>query len=595
LPIFSNPLGLLALLGIPAVLAIHFLQRKSIELPVSTLFLLDRTQRESKSGRRFDRLLQSMPLWMQLLSVLLLTWLLAEPRYQKPRSVQRVAVVLDASASMSVFKDATLSALREKLPSLQGAASSLEFTVFESTPGRPRLFAGDSVEKLIASLADWHPRGGALDPTQAIRLARSLVSQEGIVVYVTDTPLDPPPFDARQFSVGQPVENVGFTGVSFTQEGDTLVWRALVRNYGNTSVERSWSLKSPTGRSEPRVLRLQPGGMASLQAAFPGGTNRARVSLEGDAFRLDDVLPLVRPQSKPLNLFVATSDSFADLAKRLLRSLNAVTQVPAAAMADLALVAYAPSDPAPPAGNAAVFLHDATQGGAYLKGDIIAEQHPLLEGLNWQSLLVRETVSLERFSSDRVLLWQGERALIFLRETPASNERAATRQLCFNFDLRLSNAATQPAFIVLMHRFAESVRAEKVAASAELLETLQPIAVAARRGSEGAPAPELQLTALDPDGKPLPPITLRPGETPVAPADPGFLTISQGGAPLLEGAVHLGDTREADFSQCQRIDSLQAAAKGTIERHTREDPLWRVWLLALAGILLVSWRGTCNL
>ena len=144
---FSNPLGLLALLGIPAVLAIHFLQRKSVELPVATLFLLDRTQRESASGRRFDRLMQSVPLWMQLLAVLLLTWLLTEPRYQKPRSVQRVAVVLDASASMSVFKDATLSALRDKLPTLQGTASALELTVFESTPGKPRLFAGDSPER----------------------------------------------------------------------------------------------------------------------------------------------------------------------------------------------------------------------------------------------------------------------------------------------------------------------------------------------------------------------------------------------------------------------------------------------------------------
>ena len=48
----TNPLGLLALLGIPAVLAIHFLQRKAVELPVSTLFLLERTQREAASGRR---------------------------------------------------------------------------------------------------------------------------------------------------------------------------------------------------------------------------------------------------------------------------------------------------------------------------------------------------------------------------------------------------------------------------------------------------------------------------------------------------------------------------------------------------------------
>ena len=93
--------GLLALLGIPAVLAIHFLQRKAKELPVSTLFLLEHTRREAASGRRFERLIPSIPLWMQLLSVLLLAWFLAEPRYRKAGSIQRVAVVLDSSAQQN--------------------------------------------------------------------------------------------------------------------------------------------------------------------------------------------------------------------------------------------------------------------------------------------------------------------------------------------------------------------------------------------------------------------------------------------------------------------------------------------------------------
>ncbi|MEI7928904.1 MAG: BatA domain-containing protein [Verrucomicrobiales bacterium] len=112
----ANPYGLWALIGLPVVIAIHFLQRKSIVLHVSTLFLLEKTQRESASGRRFDRLMNSVPLWMQLLAILLLTWLLCEPRYQKPRSTQRIAVVLDSSASMAVFKDRMLEQLAKSCP-----------------------------------------------------------------------------------------------------------------------------------------------------------------------------------------------------------------------------------------------------------------------------------------------------------------------------------------------------------------------------------------------------------------------------------------------------------------------------------------------
>ena len=77
--VLTNPLGFWALLGIPAVIVIHFLQRQAKVIPVSTLFLLAQTQRESVSGRRFDRLTNSIPLWLQLLMVLLLTWILVEP------------------------------------------------------------------------------------------------------------------------------------------------------------------------------------------------------------------------------------------------------------------------------------------------------------------------------------------------------------------------------------------------------------------------------------------------------------------------------------------------------------------------------------
>ena len=115
------------------MLLIHFLQRKAKVVPVSTLFLLEKTMRESMSGRRFDRLMNSIPLWMQLLAVLLLTWLLVEPRYAKPRSVQRIAVVLDSSASMEPFRDRLATELAKQLPDLLGPASVAELTLFEST------------------------------------------------------------------------------------------------------------------------------------------------------------------------------------------------------------------------------------------------------------------------------------------------------------------------------------------------------------------------------------------------------------------------------------------------------------------------------
>jgi hypothetical protein len=580
----ANPLGLLALLGIPAVLAIHFLQRKAVELPVSTLFLLERTHRDAASGRRLERIIPSIPLWMQLLAVLLLAWFLAEPRFQKSGSVQRIAIVLDSSASMSVFKNEAIARLPAELPRFQGPASTIELTVIESAPSRPRLYAGSSIVELKAALEKWQPLDGLTDPTQALRLARSLVSREGTVIYLTDTPTDSLPFEARLIAVGDPVENVGFTGVTFATEEGALVWRALVRNYSKTAVDRTWSIQTATGGTEPRKIHLDPGALVTLRSAFPTDAKNVRLVLTPDRFPLDDTLPLVAPKLKSLALFTATSPAFADLTEKLLRALDAAIPTNDAATADLSITSYDPLDPVLPPGNSVIFVEDSTRSGAYLKGGILAEPHPLLDSLNWQSLLVRETIELDRLCTDTVLLWQDKRPLIFLREKPATEKQPATRQLCFNFDFRLSNTSNQPAFIVLLHRFAESIREAKVAPTSANLETGQPIKITS------APGLPLQITATDLTGKPL----SSPASTSQAPATPCFLTIRQNETTLLDAAVFFADTREADFSACGKSDPAATANPSTIERHTKPDPLWRVWILALIAALLVSWKFTAG-
>ncbi|MEK7950421.1 BatA domain-containing protein [Luteolibacter soli] len=588
----TNPAGLWALLGIPAVLAIHFLQRQAVIIPVSTLFLLEKTQRESASGRRMDRLMNSVPLWMQLLGVLLLTWLLAEPRYQKARSTQRVAIVLDSSASMAVFKDKLKEKIVASLPDLQGHATALELTVLESTPGRPKLFAGDNKDDLAKALDAWQPRAGLTDPAQALRLARSLVAREGIVVYATDTPIDSPPFDARLLSLGEPIDNVGFTGVSIGEKEGAKVFQALVRNYSAHANSRTWQVELPDGtRTEPRQIDLEPNAIVTLQAAFPEKAERLKLVLSPDKFTLDDVLPIVVPQPKKLALFASTGGAYDELTKKLLRSLEATESVNDTATADLTILSYDPLDPVLPAGHAIVFVKDETKGGAYLKGGIVAEKHPLIDALNWQSLLVRETIQLQRRQSDTVLLWQGERPLIFLRETPATPETPASRQLCFNFDLRLSNASTLPAFIVMLHRFAEELREAKIAPMTQLLESGQPLTLAAKTGHE---APALSIQTLGLDGKVVKTDTL-PAAARVkidAPLEAGFIKVRQGDTDLLTASVHFADTREADFSACKPENTLDQGSAAAVERHTDEDHWWRAWFLLLLAALLVSWHFT---
>lgn len=569
---FANPLGLLSLLAIPAILTIHFLQRKSITIPISTLFLLERTQREAVSGRRFERLIPSVPLWMQLLAVLLIAWLLSEPRFQKENSVQRVAIVMDASASMQVFKKDAIDALKAKLPGLQGSASSMEIVLLSALPGTDRIYSGNSTDEMIAALEKFSPNAGVTDPSYALRLARSIISNEGILIYLTDTPLEKIPYEAQLISVGRPVENVGFTGVSFEKIEGALTFRAIVRNYGTSPTSRSWSLVTKNGRSEAREFEIKPGAFATIQAAFPENAELVRLELSSDEFTLDDVLPMVAPQPKELKLFAATSPAFRDLSQKLLRSLAATTSSNDAAESDLVISSYDPLDPVVPQSNAILFVEDPSSAGKYLSGGILAEAHPLMDGINWQALLVRETLELPRNPSDRVLLWQEKRPLIFLRE------EAGKSILCFNFDLRLSNATQQPAFIVLLHRFAETLRDKKVAPQKLNLETGQPIKITS------TPGIPLEVSAVDPLGK-----SIEVPSAGFAPPAPGFITMKQGETILLDAAAQFADTREADLSKTAPAEVESFSTNASVQNHTTPDPLARLWILLLLLALIVAW------
>lgn len=587
MPSFANLAGLWALLGIPAVILIHFLQRKAKLIPVSTLFLLDKTQREASSGRHFDRLTQSIPLWMQILGVLLLTWLLLEPRYPLARSTQRIALVLDSSASMTVSKDRLLVQLAKDLPALKGFATEVEYTVLESTPGKPRLYAGKSTEELLNALKDWQPLAGVTDPTQALRLARSLVSREGIIIYASDTPSESLPFEAIQLSVGKAIENVGFTGVAFENKEGALLWRATLQNYSDQDVTRTWYVDSGKGApAEPKTVSLPARSLVTLQSNFPSQAQRIQLKLSGDEFATDDTLRIVRPVPKKLTIEAAPA--LAALNKKLLRAIEQLTPG-TAADADITLASYDPLDPTPVQGNAVIFVDDATQGGQYLAGGIIAEKHPLLDGLNWQSLLVRETIALELRPNDQTLLYQDKRPLILLRSLPATAERPACQQLLFNFDPRLSNIENQPALIVILLRFIEQIRAVKVAPSQENLETSQPIALASNSTTPPVPVRLMELSA---SGEALRTKEVDPNIPLTAPELPGYFRYQQGESTLLEAATYFADTREADFRECAEVNQLADAQAAAIQAHSKGDPYWHLWLLALIGILLVSWYFT---
>ncbi len=574
---FANIVGFWALLGIPVILWIHFLQRQSQVLIISTLFLLDVLDRESVQGRKFDRIRNSIPLWLQLLAVLLLTWVLVQPRWTMENSVQKIAIILDSSASMRAFKKAAIDILQKEISGLGRGAKTMELTLLESTSNGAPIYNGISPLDLIASLEKWTPFSPTHDPGPALRVGRSLAGPKGTLLFVTDHVVETPGYDATVLSVGSPIPNVGFAGSDVDTSVTPASWQALVKNYSITPQNREWFLQSGNQRTETRNLELQPSETRTLQGRFPAGAVGITLRLAPDQFNQDDSAPIVIPKPKELAIAKKSDSKLDKVLTSIMESIENRVPPSSDSGVDLFITTYDPLSPTETEPVSIVLLSQDVPGRQFFNGPIVAANHPLIAALNWQGLIARSGPGMPIGPEDTILLWQGDRPLIFLRQSPAPRN-----QLVFNFDLASSNVEKLPSFIVLIHRFIESIRENKIApltANHELHEMLK---VSCDR-SENAPALDLIFNGVKTS------LPLNWIKTLQAPGEPGFFEVRQGDKNLLFGGAQFADTREADFSQAQSSNTLAALSSTATNEHTRKDDAWPIWVLLTLLSVLLSW------
>src|SRR5262247_1864721 len=100
MPVFTFSFAFIALLAVPALIAIYWLRNQSRERRVSSLLLwLDERQRW-EGGRRIHRLQTPLLFFLERRSILLIVMAAAGPMMRAGESGRPLVVVLDASFSM---------------------------------------------------------------------------------------------------------------------------------------------------------------------------------------------------------------------------------------------------------------------------------------------------------------------------------------------------------------------------------------------------------------------------------------------------------------------------------------------------------------
>ncbi len=524
---FLQPLGLLALLGIPAVIALHLFRRRFAPRRVSALFLWEAADRTAVSGRTVERLHRNPSFWFELLAAAFLGLLCAGPRLPWTQPARHLVVVLDGSASMlasdgaRTFRDAALQEVTARIEQLPRRS---RVTVIQSG-SPPRLLTGPAAfpAEATARLADFRPGIGRHDLGPALALAQEIAGNAAVLLVTDDYAPDrfAPELELR--SVGTAQDNVGFTHVARTREKGQEKAFVTIASFSTRAERRRLTLRAAEQVVATRDVALAPGERLHFSFDLPDRTptleatldeladaaTRSAANATADALPVDDhawlapIAPRVVALACTLEPALAVAlglMSRPDAPSRVDRWCALVNDAVARPEAEAHLVVAAAAATGAAAWSLVVPPCADAERRDLIGPFLIEKRHPLLRGLTLDGIVWSLPVGHS---------WSGA-PLISAGDLPMLTEETVGERHGFTlaFDPARSSLQRSPDWPILLVNLAEMRRAELpgpertnlstgdafVARGAgEGIFTVRAL-VATARGEPGAPA-EREVTA----------------------------------------------------------------------------------------------------
>lgn len=563
IPHFTNTAALWALLAIPLIIAVHFLQHRTKVQPTATLFLLEALAPEAHEGNIWDRLRTSRAFWMQILATLLLTWVLAAPAWPGKDARQTVVFILDDSADMAPFREEAVRAVSGDMDVIRQSGIPANWVLLGSRPSSRPLYRGTDSRQALHAMDLWQPREGTHDLSPALRTATAIAGPTGITRLVTSTARRVPPGQSAR-GVGRPLDNAGFAGITPVEDSGPARWRIAVKNNSSAPLQSAVIIHTEDGRPPAkRPLHLNPGAVTEFEYSLPPECGKAVLRLPPDAFPADDALLLVRTVPKPVTVGMDVPEKAGETFRNIMNGLPGFTPAPAGSAPSLCLLTEK-TENAGKTGSPSIML---AAGGKPSSGPVTAEQHPLTDGLNWSGLLVPSIGAMSPGEKASVLLWQGEEPLAWVEE----------KRLFLNWPWEKSNADRVPAPLLMIRRFMQSVQEQLP-------------------GTRYGNLPGGTLLSVPAGGKLIQ--TTPGGERRESvfsgrlPEEAGYVEILSPGTektPLFQGSVWFSDARMGDFSHCSTFDTGLPRPHEETLRHMKHGPLAPLWLALAVLALVISW------
>ena len=463
---FVNPWGLLALLAVPVIIAIHLFRRRYPVRRVAGLFLWIGATRVQDAGRTRDRLAVTPSLLLELLAAILLALILAQPRFSTGRRPHLV-VVLDDSASMSAELENGGTLRKRAIAEIERRAAELggdAVLTIVATGRRPVLIAGPAApwEQVQERLNDWRPMATEHDPAAAWELGAQLAGNEANFLFLTDGPAATDatrPGRMESVALGERRANLAFGSARWDVDSATGTSKILghVTNWSGASTIATVTGTSGGQEQFQRTLTIPAGQTRAFDADVPSGLGEiiVRLETERDHLAIDNEVTLVQPRPRVVqvaNLLPADHPARTPV-ERALAAMSDVAVVPA----DVANLVVTSQSAQPPANLDAWWLAIGVEDGKPMANPgseqdpiLIDRQSPLLEGVTFDGVTTPRA-GPETFEGT-ALVTRGEIPLLVRRnDFPA-------RAFGLNIDFAVSNFAKSPDWPILMSNLAAMVR-----------------------------------------------------------------------------------------------------------------------------------------
>jgi hypothetical protein len=591
---FADPLGLLALVAIPAIVAIHLFRRRFPVRPVAGLFLWRILRPTPEGGGKIARLPITTSLILECLAALALALILAGARLSSSGVSEHLVVLLDDSASMAAVNARGESprdrAARRVLGEVDRLGAAARVTLVRSGD-RPSVLAGPAALAVEArpALDAWKPDASHHSLAHGIRLARELAGRTGKLMVMSDvTPGSPKTGDFEGglwVAVGEPLANVGVTAAQRTlspEDGHGVVSLTL-RNDSDSPARRRLTVSGGGKDILLRELEVPP-GTSSLTLPLPPGLPAVRVVLSDDALLRDNDVVLAEPRPKVVGVENHLREGRGRQA--LVKALDALSGVTRAESGHLAMV-DAEGLNRPPAPGVWRVGFGRAPAEWLAKGEpkdfvgpfVLERRHPLLLGVTLGGVVWPEAMPLAP-GAVRPLVSAGDQVLV---GTSASVNAPAEATMLFNVDLDRTNLIRAPDWPILISNLIEMRR-------------------------QSLPGPErwnyrvgewvrVRL-ARDPTG----PVRFRCGAVErvlpagqqlefIAPSPGGLLQILEGDTVLYDLGVNFLDESETNLRHQATADvgELMDVAGLRAESGPASDPLFWLLLTIGAAAILVNW------